>query len=133
MKRILFTLLLLFSITLISNAQIMYFKTTGYYERIHYNSGWSNWSSRKASNMNISINLSTDVITIYSPRTQIYRIYQHAGTYRNSDGDITAEYKFYDQDNNRGTLRLVVHNAGNSQIYIDFSNISWTYDVYRVR
>lgn len=132
MKRILFTLFLLFSFTLISNAQIMQFKTTGYYERTHYSWGWGNWSSKKDSNMNITINLSTDVITIYSPRTQIYYIYQYNGTYTDSDGDTTAEYKFYDQDSDRGTMRLVIRRNGKSQIYIDFANISWAYDVYRL-
>lgn len=132
MKKFLFLLLILFGIALTSSAQVQNFRTTGYYERTHYSWGWGSWSSRKSSNMLITINLSTDIITIYSPRKQTYYIYQYVDTYRDSDGDLTAEYKFYDQDGDRGTMRLVVRSSGKSQIYIDFANISWAYDVYRI-
>ena len=81
--------------------------------------------------MNIIINLNTDVVTIYSPRTQVYRIYEYSGTTRDSDGDVTATFYFYDQDNDRGTMRLVIRANGQSQLYIDFANVMWAYDVYR--
>ena len=40
-------------------------------------------------------------------------------------------YKFYDQDLDFGNMRLMIRKNGQSQIYIDFSNISWAYDVIR--
>ncbi len=130
MKRLLFLLMLFISIT--CNAQVWRFKTTGYYQRALTSYGWSDWSNCQYSNMNITINLGTDVITIYSPKRQTYYIYKHSRTYTDSDGDTTAEYKFYDQDGDRGTLRLVVRSNCKSQIYIDFANVSWAYDVYRI-
>ena len=81
--------------------------------------------------MNIIINLNNDVVTIYSPKTQIYNIYKYIGTKKDSDGDITMTYKFYDQDLDFGNMRLMIRKNGQSQIYIDFSNISWAYDVIR--
>ena len=81
--------------------------------------------------MNIVINLNNDVVTIYSPKTQIYSIYKYLGTKKDSDGDITMTYKFYDQDLDFGNMRLMIRKNGQSQIYIDFSNISWAYDVIR--
>lgn len=131
MKKFLIVFMMLVGFVVSANAEILTFKTTGYYERTHYSWGWGSWSNKQSSNMNIVINLNTDVVTIYSPRTQVYRIYQHAGNYTDSDGDYTMEYKFYDQDGDRGTMRLVIRRSGNSQIYIDFANVSWAYDVYR--
>ena len=130
MKKLFIFILFVFNIVAI-NAQILTFRTTGYYERQKYDWGWGNWSSKQASNMNIIINLNTDVVTIYSPRTQVYRIYEYSGTTKDSDGDVTATFYFYDQDNDRGTMRLVIRANGQSQLYIDFANVMWAYDVYR--
>ena len=130
MKKLFIFILFIFNIVAI-NAQILTFRTTGYYERQKYDWGWGNWSSKQASNMNIVINLNNDVVTIYSPTTQIYNIYKYIGTKKDSDGDITMTYKFYDQDLDFGNMRLMIRKNGQSQIYIDFSNISWAYDVIR--
>ena len=130
MKKLFIFILFVFNIVAI-NAQILKFRTTGYYERQKYDWGWENWSSKQASNMNIVINLNNDVVTIYTPKTQIYNIYKYIGTKKDSDGDITMTYKFYDQDLDFGNMRLMIRKNGQSQIYIDFSNISWAYDVIR--
>ena len=57
--------------------------------------------------------------------------WEYSGTTRDSDGDVTATFYFYDQDNDRGTMRLVIRANGQSQLYIDFANVMWAYDVYR--
>ena len=131
MKNFLLTIILFLSVFVTANAQVQTYRTTGYYEKHLYSWGWGSWSDKKVTYMNIVINLTTDVVTIYSSRTQVYRIYQYSGTTRDNDGDTTATFKFIDQDNDRGTMRLVIRASGQSQIYIDFANVMWAYDVYR--
>ena len=131
MKKFFVLIVLFLGIAISVNAQVQTYRTTGYYEKKLYSWGWGSWSSKQQSNMNIVINLNTDVVTIYSPRTQVYRIYEYSGTTRDSDGDVTATFYFYDQDNDRGTMRLVIRANGQSQLYIDFANVMWAYDVYR--
>lgn len=131
MKKFIILTVLFLGIVISVNAQIQTYRTTGYYEKKLYSWGWSNWSSKQQSNMNIVVNMNTDVVTIYSPRTQVYRVYEYLGTTRDSDSDTTVSLKFIDQDNDRGTMRLVIRANGQSQIYIDFANVMWAYDVYR--
>lgn len=113
-----------------ANAQIQYYRSTAYAQANVYNGRyvWGDWQS---SNMTITINLNTDVITIYSPRTQIYCVVSVGDVYYDSDGGKQVPFKVIDQDGDRGTIRLRIESNGNSQIYVDFSNVAWVYNVVR--
>ena len=132
MKKYLFILLCLVSVT--GYGQVLWFKTTGYAEATIVNSKyyWSDWQD---SDMKLYIDLSKDQAVIYSPRVQIYQVY---GAYNNGDsytdksGGSNIMFYVIDQDYDKGTLRLRVEKNGNSQIYIDFSNIAWVYNVIRI-
>ena len=86
--------------------------------------------------MRLCIDIGNDQIIVYSPRTQIYQVY---GVYNNGqpyvDDSGGTNIKFYviDQDYDRGNIRLRVEKNGNSQIYIDFSNVAWVYNVVRTQ
>ena len=113
-----------------ANAQVQYYRSTAYAQANVYNGRyvWSDWQS---SNMTITINLNTDMITIYSPRTQIYRVVSAGDAYNDSNGGRQVSFKVIDQDGDRGTIRLRIESNGNSQIYVDFSNVAWVYNVVR--
>ena len=86
--------------------------------------------------MNLCINLSTDRITIYSPRTQVYQVYgvyNNGNTYIDSSGGTNMKFYVIDQDYDKGSIRLRVERNGNSQIYVDFSNVAWVYNVIRTQ
>ena len=129
MKRFLMIFALLLSIVA-ANAQVQYYRSTAYAQANVYNGRyvWSDWQS---SNMTITINLNTDMITIYSPRTQIYRVVSTGDAYNDSNGGRQVSFKVIDQDGDRGTIRLRIESNGNSQIYVDFSNVAWVYNVVR--
>lgn len=129
MKRFLMIFALLLSIVA-ANAQVQYYRSTAYAQSNVYNGRyvWSDWQS---SNMTITINLNTDMITIYSPRTQIYRVVSAGDAYNDSNGGRQVSFKVIDQDGDRGTIRLRIESNGNSQIYVDFSNVAWVYNVVR--
>lgn len=126
-------LVLLFVCTAI-NAQVLQFKTTSYAEnRYNYTTQkWSGWSRWEPSNMLLTIDLNSDIITVYSPKTQIYVIYKAEASYTDSDGDLHVPFKFIDQDGDRGTIKLLQRKSGSSEVYIEFSNIRWCYQVIRL-
>lgn len=127
-------LLLLVFISLSASAQVAKFRTVAYAENRYnyYTQKWSGWSDWEKSNMLLTIDLGKDLITVYSPVTQIYRIYKAGDSYYDSDGDLNLPFKFIDQDGDRGTLRLLQRASGSSEVYIEFLNIRWCYKVLRL-
>lgn len=129
MKKLL-TLISFLLVSLIGYSQVMGFRTTAYAQKEKVYGYWSSWSDWEDSDMLLTIDLNTDVVTIYSPRTQIYSIYNVEDPYYDSDGDYNLVLKFIDQDYDRGTMRLLQRVSGASEVYIEFANVMW---VYRVR
>lgn len=129
MKKFIMLFAFLLSVV-VANAQIQYYRSTAYAQANVYNGRYV-WGSWESSNMMITFNLSTDVITIYSPHTQVYRVTSTGEAYTDNDGGKQVPFKVIDQDGDRGTIRLRIEANGNSQIYIDFSNIAWVYNVVR--
>lgn len=134
MKRLFILLAIIASMAIgTANAQTYAYRTTAFaMKQINSYGNWSNWSDWEKSDMLITINLDTDVIKIYSPMTQIYQIIKYVGSYQDSSGGTQVEYKFVDQDDDIGTLRLRKERNGNIQIYVDFSNIMWVYNVVKI-
>ena len=130
-----YLLILLCFISISGYAQVQWYRTTQYAEATIINNCyyWGDWES---SNMRLCIDIDNDRIIVYSPRIQIYQVY---GVYNNGqpyvDDSGGTNIKFYviDQDYDRGNIRLRVEKNGNSQIYIDFSNVAWVYNVVRTQ
>lgn len=114
------------------SAQVYTYRTTEYaYQQTDSNGNWKEWSDWEESNMLVTINFSTDIVNIYSSKTQTYYIKEHIRSYTDSSGGKQIEFAFIDQDNDWGHMRLRIEVNGNSQIYIDFNNIRWCYNVTR--
>lgn len=124
MKKLVIALILVFS-AFISQAQIYNYRTTDFAYKEQYKS-WTEWQK---SNIKLTINFNTDTVIIYSEKVQVYRITQYVKEYYDVSGGQTVEFRFVDQDRDRGTMRLRIDPYGTSQIYIDFSNISWVYNI----
>lgn len=127
MKKFIITLILALS-AFIAQAQVYQYRSTDFAYKEQYKA-WSNWEK---SNLRITLNFDTDVVTIYSEKIQKYYITQYVKQYYDKDGGETIEFRFFDQDYDRGTMRLRVDPYGTSQIYIDFSNITWVYNVVSI-
>lgn len=113
-------------------AQVYTYRTTGYaYKKVNSYGNWTNWSDWLKSDMRMVINFNTDVVTIYSPKTQVYKITEFIRNFTDSSGGKQVEFAFVDQDGDRGHMRLRIETNGNSQVYIEFSNIIWCYNVRR--
>lgn len=129
LKKVIILLFLCISLPL--SSQTINFKTISFAEK-EYNystQSWEAWSSWEDSNMLLTIDMSNDIVTIYSPKVQIYQIYSSNGSYYDDDDDLHVLFKFVDQDGDNGTMRLLQRTSGSSEIYIEFSNIKWCYRV----
>lgn len=113
-------------------AQTQWYRTTEFAYRYVDNGYWTDWSDWESSSLNIKFDLSNDMVFIYSTETQIYKILEEM-TPPYDDSGRQVKFKVIDQDYDVGAIRLRIENNGNSQIYIDFANISWVYNVVRTR
>lgn len=131
MKKLILTFLFAV-IGLVASAQVIEFQTTSFTEK-HLNSYgyWTGWSPLESSSMKLRLDLDEDEVIIYSPKKQIYQIVEYVGNYVDRDGDETLEYRFIDQDYNRGTLRLMQRRNGRSEVYILFNTVILCYSVIR--
>lgn len=123
-------LLVVFSL----RAETLWFKAFSYsYHETNSYGYWKEWSPWYSCDVNIKFDLSDDAIIIYSKRTQIYVITEYAGEGTDSDGGKQIAYRVIDQDYDRGTIRLRIERNGNSQLYVDFADVGWVYNVRRWR
>lgn len=131
MKKFLLVFLLAF-VGFFANAQTQWYKGTSYaYKYVNDYGYWTNWTDWYSCNINIKFDLTNDVITIYSNKTQVYVIYDGGERYSDSGGGYQVKFNVVDQDYDVGTVRLRIESNGNSQIYVDFANVSWVYNVVR--
>lgn len=132
MKRILIVIMFgLFCVGAVQ-AQTQWFKATELAIKVVNNGNWTKWSDWESVDINIKFDLSNDLIIIYSQEIQIYKVLEQVKSPYDSNG-TQVKFKVLDQDYDKGFLRLRVENNGNSQIYVDYADISWVYNVIRTR
>jgi len=54
------------------------------------------------------------------------------GTYTDESQGKQTKFYVIDQDGDLGYVRLRIEKNGNSQVYIDFNDVMWVYNVRRV-
>lgn len=130
MKKFLLTLILTLGFIFPSFAQTYWYRTTAFaIKSVNVYGIWGPWSDWQKSNMDVSINTDDNIITIYSPVKQVYVILRYEGSYTDESGGIQREFTVIDQDLDKGKIRLRIEKNGNSQLYVDFANIIWVYNI----
>ena len=114
------------------SAQTYYYKTFQFSIKYKTNGVWSNWSDWESSNMTLTIDLDRDVITVYSEKRQIYKVLENMGSYTDESQGRQTKFYVVDQDGDLGYVRLRIEKNGNSQVYVDFNDIMWVYNVRRI-
>ena len=133
MKKFLIVLILSIIGFISIDAQTQWYRANTYaYKYINNYGHWTNWSDWISCSVNIKFDIDNDIIVIYSNKTQIYAIFDGGQQYTDSDGGSQIRFDVIDQDYDKGTVRLRIERNGNSQIYIDFANVSWVYNVRRI-
>lgn len=106
-------------------------KSTSYSSRFKNDYGrWSEWS--KWETTEVLIVVKEDRISIYSKRRQEYDVIKYNDKYIDPEGDTVLKMSCVDQDGDLCTLRLISRKSGTLQLYVDFSDIMWVYNVKRV-
>ena len=133
MKKLFLLFFIALTFTIVKAQTYRYNATSFAYKVVNSYGSWTNWTDWESCNVPIVMDYDNDVVTIYSNKTQIYRITKYIRKYTDSSGGSQVEFNFVDQDYDKGVMRLRIERNGNSQMYIDFANIMWVYNVRRVR
>jgi hypothetical protein len=130
LKKLFLALILGVGISLSGSAQTVWYKafSYAYHQKTSYGT-WENWTPWYSCDIDMKIDWDNDYIVIYSQTTQRYMVVSYDGQYQEPDGGTQAQFKVIDQDSDRGYIRLRIEASGNSQLYVDFNNISWVYNI----
>ena len=125
-------LFLFITIAVAASAQVVNLRTIKFYTSEKTSYGWTNWSNPENSNMLVQIDFANDLVYIESPIRQLYKIVTITKQGYDNDCNYITEFRFYDQDGDMGTMRIVGRRDGRSQIYIILGNVRWCYDVVKL-
>lgn len=112
--------------------QVIKLKTRSVSIKAKINNRWSDWTDWESTSVLILMDLSNERITIFSKEKQIYDIIRFKDKYIDSDGDEVFAMTCINEDGLTCQLRLMKLNSqnGRNQLYIDFNDMKWVYNVY---
>jgi hypothetical protein len=108
-------------------------KSTSLSSRYELNDGsWTDWSEATETSVLMTFDINKQRITIYSKKTQVYDIAEYEGQTTDDDGDDFYSYYCVNEDGITCRVRFAKLNSqnGRNQVYVDFSDMSWMYNVY---
>jgi len=129
-------LLTLFSIgfACLTSAQVLKVKADAISikTKSEYTESWSDWSDWQSVNILITIDSEKQRIKIFSKEDQVYDIIQNLGEDYDKDGDKVWKWLCVNEDGLRCHVRLVklYSQNGKSQLYVDFNDMKWVYNIY---
>lgn len=98
------------------------------------NNQWGEWSDWQECDVLVTIDLNKLRITIYSQETQIYDIATNEGMTSDEDGDETLSLYCVDKNGGNCRIRLVKLNSqgGQEQLYVDYNDARWCYNLREI-
>jgi len=132
-KSICLTVIVLLTFSTFSYGQVSKLKTTSYSSKYKINDyRWSEWEEWQETSVLIMFDFDKQRVTIFSKVTQIYDIIENEGTEYDSDGDKTLSLYCVDKEGLTCRIRLVklISQNGRNQLYVDYKDIKWVYNVY---
>lgn len=111
---------------------VQWFRSTSFAYKVVNGYTWSDWSDWEGSDVKIKFDLSNDIITIFSPQIQRYRIIDTLTPDYDSSGN-QVKFQAVDSEDVLCHIRLRIEDSGNSQIYVDYSNLMFCYNVVRIK
>lgn len=128
--------LIFFSLAFSSSGQITKFKSTGYATKFknEYTGKWGEWSEFEKTEVLITVDVKNDRIKIFSKKEQIYDIIKYYEKTTDTDGDETLQFHCVNEDGLKCFVRFVVLNSqnGRRQLYVDFADMMWVYNIYKL-
>lgn len=135
MKKFLVFTLLLFASVFASHAYAEVLKLKAYSFSARSTDRYGNWSDwADWSDCNILVVIGEDSrVKIYSKETQEYDVISSEEEVSDHQGGTVTEYHCIDKDGLRCSLRLRVEKDANIQLYVDYDNLSFVYNVYPLK
>lgn len=134
--RRLFFALFFIVLALSSVGQVAKFKSTSYSLKFKdkHNGKWGKWTQSEKAIVLITIDIDNDRIKIFSKREQVYDIIKYYDAKTDVDGDETIQFHCVNEDGLKCFVRFVTLNSndGQRQLYVDFSDIMWVYNIYKL-
>ena len=128
MKRLLLILTLLF--TLSASAEMLIYRSTSFsYIYIDDDGRWTNWIDWEPSDCKIVFDVDDDLITIYSKSPQVYEVVDYLGCKYDDGGGKQAIWSVKDSKDLEATIRLRLEKTGNIQLYVNYSDMVWAYNL----
>ncbi len=124
------SLLLLLTISLASYADgpVDKFRSVEFaYTLCDADKNWQGWSEWEPSNLLIIVDQGAHTIAIYSDPTQNYQIHDTKNSVDNEQNNVCT-FTCVDGDGARCHIRFVMNDVG-SQLYVDYSNAIYVYNV----
>ena len=128
MKKFILLFLLAFS-AVVASAQS--FKLNAYELSYRYVDGdgeWSEWSDWEKISILIVFYHDEELITIYSQKTQNYKVKEYVGENEDSDGN-SMTFNCVNDDGVNCNIRIRAQKNGVRQLYVDFEDFSWVYNL----
>jgi hypothetical protein len=131
MKKFLIVLLLAMGIATTAEAQVMKYRATDVAFRYEISSGnWSNWSDWEKSSVLVVLNLNNATVQIYSQETQEFDIVGSVSDWTSdSKGGQQFEVSCVDKDGKRCHMRFRKQGDGQLQLYVDYSDFMYVYNI----
>ena len=92
---------------------------------------WTNWSDFEEASILVLMDLGRDRITVYSKDTQVYDIAKDEGKTTDTDGDDFYSFLCVNEDGKACRVRLAKLNSqgGRNQLYVEFDDMKWVYNL----
>lgn len=113
-----------------AQAEVLKLQSTSFaYKYLNDYGYWSDWSDWEYTSVLIVINTDNDRINIYSSTPQEYDIYGYEENGYDRDGGETTTLKCIDANGLRCEIRIRIERSGNRQLYVDYNDMMWVYNI----
>lgn len=92
---------------------------------------WTDWTDWEYCSILVVINIDAERINIYSKSPQEYDVINSYDSGRDRDGGETFTMECIDAEGIRSDVRLRTQRDGSLQLYVDYADMMWVYNVER--